>query len=685
MASKPSTASLDRDEKVDEGQVACSPTQWAQMVLQSQSIAVKDPKKNNKVWDFGIKENAFASGSEMKQVDYLRLRVLWYTWTDQYTFRSYMRNNPALLNDNQQSTPYTGYITPENDHIADVIYNAIKPKLEGYLCDILRVKNGQGDATRPSGDCDMFYMARYWQGLVALKLKEVYDDDDQKKYFRGKVRKSEIGTARAPGPSLPPQTPRTQTQPRQPQDGFGTPALDPARASAGGLQNPATADETYVNTALLLLLQTVTRLMTDLQESDRSRSRSRGRPTTTGNSPPKTPSRIPSETPSNSSRGRPNTTGNSLPKTPSRNPSKTPSNSSPGPAARRPPGRKADAVSSQPTTTVAIRPASKPAGQDHTRPSSSHSNPRSHSAARVTRQTDPSPAGEPHATAPGSTDTKGQDDDKGESPDPLAEALSRISGLRHLDWLADRLALNLLDRSSKTTSPRKLMEARVDGYLCRRDFVVDPGRDGQLAPRFNQYPLAIIEAKPFTRLSALSSIRWQESAEIASWVSGLDEAYEDVGLLQSSTSGRKRRLLISQDRHELWIIIAEYGDEWKHYIRGNKLVKPPGFNQSQDVKDLAGSEGFVSLAQEADPGRFDDMMAKAEEARGARPRSTRASRGPSLELPGPEYFCIMQQWGPYKTEDAAAMDNFIRRLIGLQVQLLSKWPSSRFQNPSPHR
>ncbi|POS72917.1 hypothetical protein DHEL01_v208694 [Diaporthe helianthi] len=628
---------------VDEGHVACSPTQWAQMVLASQSIAAKDPQKNNKLWDFGIRDHAFSSGSDLTKEDYLRLRVLWYTWPDQRSFRSYMRDNPALLNDDQQSTPYTGYITPENDSIADAIYNAIRPKLQGYLSDIRRV--GKGDATRPSGDCGIFYMARYWQGLVSLKLKEVYDENDKKKHFRGKVRKSEMHAmpqAALAGPSRPPQTPTKQTQPRQPHEGFGTPALDAARASAGGLQNPATADETYVNTALLLLLQTVTRLVTDLEESHRAQ----GSPATTRGSPP--------------------------------------------------PASKAAAatVSSQPTTsTLAIRPAKKISGQDQTRLPGSQGNPKLGSAGRGSRQADPPPptgTSQPGAPASSPKTTKNQEDDnkKEGPPDPLTKALSQVTGLRHLDWLADRLPLYLLDQSSKATSARKIMEARVDGYLCRRDFVPgghrdDDDDDEMLEPRFNGYPLAILEAKPFTRLSALSAIRWQESAEIASWVSGLDDKYESVGLLQSSTSGRKRRLLISQDRHELWIIIAEYGDEWKHYIRGNKMTRPADFNQSQDVKALSGSEGFVSMAQDAAPDRFAAMMNVAKEARGAPRGSTRTSRGPGLELPGPEYFCIMQQWGPYKTGDAATMDFFIRRLIGLQVQLLQNWPVNRFENPFP--
>jgi hypothetical protein len=141
--------------------------------------------------------------------------------------------------------------------------------------------------------------------------------------------------------------------------------------------------------------------------------------------------------------------------------------------------------------------------------------------------------------------------------------------------------------------------------------------------------------------------------------------------------------LISQDRHELWIIIAEYGDQWKHYIRGNKMTQPADSNQPQDVKALAGSEGFVSLAQQSNQERFKQMLKNAEASNKKEGSSTRASRGPPVESPGPECFCIMQQWGPYKTDSAAGMDNFIRRLIGLQVQLLRTWPGNRFQHPYP--
>lgn len=112
------------------------------------------------------------------------------------------------------------------------------------------------------------------------------------------------------------------------------------------------------------------------------------------------------------------------------------------------------------------------------------------------------------------------------------------------------------------------------------------------------------------------------------------------------------------------------------------MKKPANFKQSQDVKDLAGSPGFVSLADEACYERFDEMMEIAN-AKKIEEDSTRASRGRSLQMPGPEYFCMMHQWGPYKTGDAAHMDFFVRRMIGLHVQLVQNWPAHKFLHPYP--
>lgn len=94
---------------------------------------------------------------------------------------------------------------------------------------------------------------------MIAKVKDLYTENDKKRVFRGKTRKSEIGMVttglkdmKIGSPSQTPQTPPKQKQ-KQPQ-GFGTPVPVAAAASAGGTQNYQTTDETYVNTALLLLL-----------------------------------------------------------------------------------------------------------------------------------------------------------------------------------------------------------------------------------------------------------------------------------------------------------------------------------------------------------------------------------------------------------------------------------------------
>lgn len=107
-----------------------------------------------------------------------------------------------------------------------------------------------------------------------------------------------------------------------------------------------------------------------------------------------------------------------------------------------------------------------------------------------------------------------------------------------MDWVERRLPFKLseklttinVDTGEETTRMRELMEARVDGYLFRSPSSFDT--------RLNTAPLAIIEAKPYTRSSALSSIRRQEGAEMACWISQAGDS--TTGLLRSSRSGRKR-------------------------------------------------------------------------------------------------------------------------------------------------
>lgn len=157
MPPKKATPSSATSRRPDEGKVACSPHEWAEMVRNALSIPIQDKTKNDRLWAFEIKEHAFSSGSELDVKDYLRLRVLWYTWSNIYSVRDYMRDNPDLTNDEQKNICYTGYVSPENDTVANGIYEAIKSEWDGYRADIMRISKGE-DVTRPSADCGLFYM-----------------------------------------------------------------------------------------------------------------------------------------------------------------------------------------------------------------------------------------------------------------------------------------------------------------------------------------------------------------------------------------------------------------------------------------------------------------------------------------------------------------------------------------------
>lgn len=458
-----------KSDQLHEGIVARSSTEWADLVMKSMGIDKDDPDKNKRLWGYEIKENVFSSGSDLTLDDYLRLRVVWYTWTSLKTLGNHMRDNDDPERDSEDTgrtkTPYQGFVSHASDLVANKIYTSIKalPEWTAYLDDI-RQGGVDGDGTRPSLECGILFMARYWQAMSMAQLKETYGEHDVKELFRGKVRKSEAGMIK---PHVhtgalqirPLSTPSKRIQPHLSHQGFGTPLISNPGPSAGGKQNPATADETYVNTALLLLLQAVTRLMIDCHRQITTSSN-------TGSSKSK------------------DTRGSEVQ---ARKPSLLPTKKKTLASSRGNKGKETEGAS-------ASRGSSSQSGA-------------------VTKE-----IGNQDAT----------------------DLVKKLSGLCYLDWMADRLPLVLTDRSGLDTEPTRLMEARIDGYLCRRDFIRDSSPSPRLHTRFNKYPLAILEAKPCTRRSGITPIRWQESAEIASWVSGLDEKYESAGLLRTSTSGRKR-------------------------------------------------------------------------------------------------------------------------------------------------
>ncbi|KAG8406608.1 hypothetical protein J3458_020951 [Metarhizium acridum] len=105
-------------------------------------------------------------------------------------------------------------------------------------------------------------------------------------------------------------------------------------------------------------------------------------------------------------------------------------------------------------------------------------------------------------------------------------------------------------RSANTNE--KIYEVRVDGLL-----------------RLNksQHPAAIMEVKSFLRYGDDGSsgpIRMQESAQMAAWIAENPPP-------SKSNSQKHRRLLVSQDRHEIYLNIATFSDDYVDYIRVENL------------------------------------------------------------------------------------------------------------------
>ncbi|KAJ0114080.1 hypothetical protein J7T55_007914 [Diaporthe amygdali] len=264
-----------------------------------------------------------------------------------------------------------------------------------------------------------------------------------------------------------------------------------------------------------------------------------------------------------------------------------------------------------------------------------------------------------------------------------------------LDWLATRLPLKLLeqvttintDTEEVDTKLLELMEARVDGYLCQRP----SSSEGSL----NSDPLAICEAKPFTRSSALTAIRRQEGAEMACWISQAGDS--ETGLLRTSTSGRKRRLMINQDRHEISVVVAEYGAGFEKHIRPHRSVRqgtaktrpkagrldssvttnstqtlssladPVPHGGRRDPSLLAGSPGYISRVEKKTI-LVDGPKGASQDARPTPPLN-KSSRTKKKWTPDVGDFLIMHEFGPFVTTDPGHMEVLIKRIIALMLQL----------------
>ncbi|KAI1422363.1 hypothetical protein F5Y12DRAFT_624094 [Xylaria sp. FL1777] len=111
------------------------------------------------------------------------------------------------------------------------------------------------------------------------------------------------------------------------------------------------------------------------------------------------------------------------------------------------------------------------------------------------------------------------------------------------DWKLHRLSL-----IARNSNREKTYEARVDGYLERRS---------------DRKPLVILEVKPCRRFNNEDPIRMQESAQMAAWISQYPPRNLDAIRANKET---KQRLLISQDRHQIYLTFARFDADYVDYI-----------------------------------------------------------------------------------------------------------------------
>ncbi|TAQ89487.1 hypothetical protein B7494_g2163 [Chlorociboria aeruginascens] len=138
-------------------------------------------------------------------------------------------------------------------------------------------------------------------------------------------------------------------------------------------------------------------------------------------------------------------------------------------------------------------------------------------------------------------------------------------------------------------------EARVDGYLAQEG-------TGHIK--------AIIEVKAAlrNRQEYSSRVRMQEGAQMAAWI--FTDKKEEGCFIIDQQAGRRRRILISQDRHQIFLTFADYGIE---ILRNPYLdvaqLKEHGIWASQiDLKD---AERFPRYFRPASP----EKLASLEDRR----------------------------------------------------------------------
>ncbi|KAK2783416.1 hypothetical protein FQN51_004340 [Onygenales sp. PD_10] len=118
----------------------------------------------------------------------------------------------------------------------------------------------------------------------------------------------------------------------------------------------------------------------------------------------------------------------------------------------------------------------------------------------------------------------------------------RMPGLAEARWSIERKAFHF--RKHKSPKKESLYEARTDGHFS-------------LITKNTSRSLSILEVKAQIRQEARPWM--QESAPMAAWI------YDEPCKGNDSVF---RRCMISQDRHEIYLIIATYNEDYVAYLQG---------------------------------------------------------------------------------------------------------------------
>ncbi|OJD21249.1 hypothetical protein ACJ73_07409 [Blastomyces percursus] len=125
----------------------------------------------------------------------------------------------------------------------------------------------------------------------------------------------------------------------------------------------------------------------------------------------------------------------------------------------------------------------------------------------------------------------------------------RMSGLEEARWSIERKAFHF--GQQEFPEKKSLYEARTDGHFS-------------LITEDTPRSLSILEVKAQARKE---SKPWmQESAQMAAWI--YDEPYAGNDSVQNF-----RRCMITQDRHEIYLIIATYDENYVAYLQEKPLAK----------------------------------------------------------------------------------------------------------------